>query len=93
MHLPGKWAVCSNPLLANTISLCRGEALSPSSRESRSRAGDKGTGCLGWGLESSRAVGLEGVGVLDSVLAAFMNAFGAGPVLEISQNYFGRQQI
>lgn len=42
---------------------------------------------------SSRAAGPEGVGVLDSVLAAFMNVFGAGPVLEISQNYFGRQQI
>lgn len=81
------------PLLANTISPWCDEALSPSSRESQSRTGDKGTGCLGWGLESSRATGSEGVGVLDSVLAAFMNTFGAGPVLEISQNYFGRQQI
>lgn len=37
-----------------------------------------------------RAAGPEAVGVLDSVLAAFMNVFGAGPALEMSQNYFGR---
>lgn len=32
-------------------------------------------------------------GMPKTVLDAFMNVFGAGPVLEISQNYFRRQQI
>lgn len=34
-----------------------------------------------------------GRGMPNTVLDAFMNVFGAGSVLEISQNYFRRQQI
>lgn len=56
-------------------------------------SGGLGTRVLGVCVGGWRAAERQGVGVLDSVLAAFMNAFGAGPVLEISQNYFGRQQI
>lgn len=62
MHLPGKWAVQQKPLLANDTSLGCGEAASPASRESQWRARDKGTGCLRWGLESSRAAGCGSVG-------------------------------
>lgn len=47
-------------------------------------------GVWGGGWETA---GQEGERVPRTVLAAFMNVFGVGPVLEISQNYFRGQQI
>lgn len=41
-------------------------------------------------MEAREASGQWGVVVAKQALAAFMNVFGAGPVLEISPNYFRR---
>lgn len=51
--------------------------------------GGWGTGCLGW----REAAGQKGAGEPKAGLAAFRTVLGAGPVRELSQNYFRRQQI
>ena len=45
------------------------------------------------GLEARETSGQKGAGVPKAVLDAFINVFGARLVLEISPNYFRRQQI
>lgn len=51
---------------------------------------DRGAGYLGWRRETS---GHGEVVVPKTIFDAFMNVFGADPVLEISQNYISRRQI
>lgn len=59
--------------------------------ESRTGKGAEGTR-VSW-VGAAEIAGQEGVGVPKTVLAAFTNVFGTGPVLKTSQNYFRRQQI
>lgn len=54
-----------------------------------------GPGHRSWvsGVQAAEAAGQEGVVMPNAVLAAFMSVFQPGPVLELSQHYFKRQQI